>query len=440
MNNDLLATTSESEDNNATPPQSTVKVIKGAVLGTIVEYYDFSIYGYMATLLSIQFFVSDDPNAALLGTFSAFAVAFFLRIPGGIFFGHIGDKYGRKTALTWTLLLMAASTMLIGLLPTYATLGLWATALLILCRCIQGFSAGGELGGANIFVSEHAPLRWRGLQTSIVMSGAYIGSMVASFAALAISRFFSEDQVTEWAWRLPFLLSALIGVVGLYIRNNLHDSPEFQALKEESETKKLPIKSLIQSSWKNLILMVMLYGISAGGYYIASVYVATHLQKYAGYSPTVAFVSTSIALTMGVITLPIAGYAADRFGRRPVLITGSLAGAILVVPMFMLMQSGSVVLAVLAQSVCFICVSIFNGALFVTFSELLGTAVRYSGVALVTNIANSAMGGTAPLIATFLVNSTNNPISPSWYYLATALLSLVAAVLIKETRGTQLSS
>ena len=176
-----------------------LKVIRAAVLGTVVEYYDFGIYGYMATFVAALFFVDDDPAAALLGTFAAFAVAFFMRVPGGIFFGHIGDKYGRKKALSWTILLMVLATALIGVLPNYFTLGVWATALLVLCRCLQGFAAGGELGGANAFVAESAPAKWRATQTSLVNSGTYLGSLFASLVALAAA----IGLGAAWALRGP---------------------------------------------------------------------------------------------------------------------------------------------------------------------------------------------------------------------------------------------
>lgn len=225
------------------PKQSPLTVIRAAVVGTVVEYYDFGIYGYMATTIAALFFVSDDPTAALLGTFAAFAVAFFLRVPGGIFFGHIGDKYGRKNALSWTILLMVVATAGIGLLPTYVTLGVWATSVLVLCRCLQGFAAGGELGGANAFVSESAPTRWRATQTSMVNTGTYIGSLLASLCALALNSVFTDEQILSWAWRIPFLLSLVIGGVGIWIRNRLDDTPEFKELENKERPRSSPSRS-----------------------------------------------------------------------------------------------------------------------------------------------------------------------------------------------------
>ena len=180
----IPSATTSSRTEAARSPQSAVTVIRAAVLGTVVEYYDFAIYGYMATMIATHFFVESDPTTALLNTFAAFAVAFFLRVPGGIFFGHIGDKYGRKRSLTYTILLMALATAGIGILPTYATLGVWATAILVLCRCLQGFAAGGELSGANAYVAENAPAERRAFQTSFVNTGTYLGSLLAALVAL----------------------------------------------------------------------------------------------------------------------------------------------------------------------------------------------------------------------------------------------------------------
>lgn len=424
---------------SAKPPQSTVKVIRAAILGTVVEYYDFGIYGYMATMISTHFFVKSDSNAALLGTFAAFAVAFIMRIPGGIFFGHMGDKFGRKKALTWTILLMAGSTALMGLLPTYATLGVWATVILVLARCLQGFSAGGELGGANAFVSENAPTRWRAFQTSMVNSGTYFGSLLASLMALGLNTAFSPETIADWAWRVPFLLSLIIGLIGLWIRTHLDDTPQFKELKAEGEVEAVPFLALIKESWREVLVIVGLGAVITGGYYIASVYGATYLQKTGGHSAQMAFTSTCIALIVGVICLPSAGYLADRIGRKPVFLIGSIGAVVLGFPMFSLMRGENPVLATLGQVVLFALVSIVNGASFAAYAEMLRAKVRYSGIALSNNISNACLGGTAPFIATWLIGATGNPMAPAAYFVLTALISLIAIFFYSETRGKELA-
>ena len=420
------------------PKQSTRKVITAAVVGTMVEYYDFSIYGFLATTMAALFFVAENDTAALLGTFAAFAVAFFLRVPGGIFFGHIGDRYGRKNALSWTIILMALATAAMGVIPTYVTLGVWATAVLVLARCLQGFAAGGELGGANAFVSESAPARSRGLQTSMVNSGTYLGSLIACLVALALTSAFTEEQILAWAWRIPFLLSVVIGAIGVWIRSQMEDTPQFKELEDKGETKKVPVVELLRTSRGPLFRIVLLGSLITGGYYIAAIYAATYLQTAGGHSSTLAFLSTSLALVLGTITLPVAGHLSDRFGRKPVLFAGSGLAAVLSIPMFMMMAGGTAWQAVVGQSVLYITMSVVNGASNVTYVEMLKASVRYSGLAMGNNISNMALGGTAPFIATWLISVTGNDLAPAGYFIFCALLTFSAVFFIKETKGIEL--
>ncbi|MBJ6135230.1 MFS transporter [Ochrobactrum sp. Q0168] len=419
--------------------RSNARTIRGAIVGTVVEYYDFGIYGFMAAYIASLFFVQGDDNAAMLGTFATFAVAFFLRIPGGIIFGHIGDRYGRKKALTWTIILMAAATTLMGLLPTYETLGLWATLILVLARCLQGFAAGGELAGANAFVSETAPREWRATQTSMVNTGTYLGSLVASMVALTISSLVPTEVVHAWVWRLPFILSIFIGGIGIWIRNHLHETPQFEKIRNKGDTKKIPVIELLKHSWKDIVKIVLLGAQITGGYYISSVYVASYLQTVGHHSPAVAFFSTSIALIVGVIILPLAGYFADRFGRKTVLFTGSILGIVLGYPMFALM-SGPAWQACLGQTVLFGTVSIVNGASYVTYVEMLKSSVRYSGLALGNNMTNMILGGTSPFIATWLIQATGSPMAPAAYFVVCALITFLATLSIRETKGIDLGS
>ncbi|MFF4827207.1 MFS transporter [Streptomyces sp. NPDC001312] len=421
-------------------PTSTLKVIRAAILGTVVEYYDFGIYGYMATLLATHFFVESNPNTALLSTFAAFAVAFFLRAPGGILFGHVGDKYGRKKALTWTILLMAIATTGIGLIPSYATLGLWATCLLVLCRCLQGFAAGGELSGANAFVSEHAPAHRRAFHTSFVNTGTYLGSLVASLVALVLTSSVSEDTLHDWAWRIPFLLSLVIGVIGLYIRSQLPETEQFEAVQESEtvEVAKYPIADVFAHAWRQIVLIIFLGALIVGGYYIAGVYAASYLQTEGGRSADFAFASTCIAMVAAVISLPIAGYAGDRIGRRPVFFLGSGITAVIALPAFMLMRDGGPVAAVLAQCSLTFFIGLVNGVSFAAYAEIFRARYRYSGIAMSNNVTNMALGGTAPFIATLLINTTDNNLAPAGYLIVTALMTFGATFFLKETRGTEL--
>lgn len=418
--------------------QSLRRVVVAGVVGTVVEYYDFAVYGYMATALATLFFNSSDPTAALLGTLAAFAVSFALRIPGGILFGHIGDKYGRKVSLFWTILLMCVATAGIGLLPTYFVIGIWATVLLVTMRFLQGIAAGGELGGATAFVAESAPAARRATLTSLVNAGISVGSLAAALSALAVNSVFSQEQVTDFAWRIPFLLSLPLAVIGLWIRARLDDTPQFEQLQQADEVENAPVVELLRNHKGALIRMAALSGLMAGGHYIAYTYAPIHLQRSGELTASFAFLSTSVALVVCACVIPLAGAWSDRIGRRPLFLVAGGLGVIAALPAFMLMGSGSEPLALAGQILLGLPVSLSIGPAFASFAETLPAKVRSSGMSMGLNIAMLVAGGTAPFIATWLVASTGEILSPAGLYGVCALCVFLGGIAVKETAGNSL--
>lgn len=420
--------------------KQSLKVTVAGAAGTIIEYYDFAIYGYMATMIAVHFFVLGDPTASLLGTFATFAVAFFLRIPGGILFGHIGDKYGRKRALSWTIGLMVTATVLIGLIPSYATLGLWATLLLVLARCLQGISAGGEIAGAVSFVAEHAPNDKRATRTSMVSVGATIGSLVASLIALMLTSMFPVESVETWAWRLPFILSLPLGILGWILRNRTEESPRFAEQSEETDAggAEMPVMTVLRNYPGTVVKIVGLCAMHSGAYWIATVYVATYLQTTAGFTSQVAYLSSTIALIIGIATTVMSGRLSDRIGRKATHFIGAGTAVVSGLPIFMMMQSGNTAAAIFGHCLLMVCVALIMGTGFTSYTEMLPTRIRYSGIALSTNTAQTLLGGPAPFIATALIAFTGNPLAPAGFFVFCALLTLAATFFMKETKGIEL--
>ena len=413
------------------------KPVLASIIGTVVEYYDFAVYGYMATVLSTLFFSQGDPSAALLNTLATFAVAFFLRTPGGILFGHIGDRYGRRSALALTILLMCLATLGIGLLPDYSTIGIWATVLLVLMRCLQGIAAGGELGGAVAFLAESAPARKRALTTSLIHLGSLTGALFAALLVLGLNQAFSAQTITDWAWRLPFLVSLPLALVGLWIRTRLAETEQFRT-SAKAESEKPPIFEVLAKNPRQLLQIFGLAALVTGGYYVAYVYGATYLETVTGLDRGTSFLSTVITILVSCAVLPLSGMLADRFGRKPAMLLGSILGLALALPAFFLMSSPWLWLAVLGNVLLGVPVDLCLGTVFAVFAELLGTRVRYTGIALGFNLSQMLLGGTAPYLSTWLINSTGQALAPAWFYLACALISLCTALTLRETKGIRL--
>ena len=415
------------------------KVLGGSVVGTIVEYYDFGVYGYMATVLAALFFSTGDPGTALLSTLATFAVAFFLRIPGGLLFGHIGDKYGRKKALSWTILLMCIATLGIGLMPTYVTLGIWATILLVLARCLQGLAAGGELGGATAFVAESAPKERRAGLTSLVNVGVNIGSLIAALTVLLMNTIFTSEQILSWAWRLPFLVSLPLAFIGIWIRSQLEDTPQFKELKDDGEVAEVPVKELFRNFKGSIFRIAGLSALYTGGYYVAYVYGPIYMQTVGHQTAQLAFTSTCIVLVLGAILNPVSGRLSDRYGRRPLFIAAGITGVLFAIPAFAMMASSTnLAVVVAAQILLAIPVSLSIGPAFSAFAEMLTAQVRYSGIALGMNLAQLVLGGTAPFICAWLIQTTGINLAPAGFFALCGAVVLAGTIGLKETARTEL--
>jgi MHS family proline/betaine transporter-like MFS transporter len=415
------------------------KVVLAGAVGSIVEYFDFGVYGYVATIIAAKFFISGDETAALLLTLATFGLAFVLRPLGGIIFGHFGDKHGRKNALAATVLLMAVASGLIGVLPTYAAIGVGATALLVLARCMQGIAAGGELGGAASFVAEYAPNSKRGLMCAFVQTGALAGSLLAALVVTLLFTVLGDDVMNDWGWRIPFLIAVPLGVVGLLIRAKLAETPAFEAVEGETTKESAPILELLRDHLAATLRCVGLSILLFSAYYVVYVYVNIHLQTFVGMESRTAFWSTTLCLAVAVACMPLFGALSDRIGRRPVFIGASIAAIVLPLPGFMLLEAGTAG-AVGAHVVLGLIDSALMGVALSAYAEMFPTRVRYTGIALGFNVGAALAGGTAPYICTWLVSNTGSSLAPAWFLIGTAVITLLTALKMPETKGANLKA
>jgi MHS family proline/betaine transporter-like MFS transporter len=427
------------EHDAPTPTRISPRIVVAGAVGSIVEYFDFGVYGYVAVLLASQFFSPGDATSALLNTLAAFAIAFVMRPIGGLIFSHFGDRLGRKNALAATVLLMSAASGLIGILPTYAAIGVAASVLLVIARCMQGIAAGGELGGAIAFVAEHSPASRRGLFCSTTQTGALAGVLLASILVATLNQLLSKEAMASWGWRVPFIAAIPIGMFGLWIRSRLTEAKAFKAIAESHEIESAPVVELFHSHRKPLLQSIGLSMLLFAMYYVAYVYVNIHLQRIVHMSSQWVFWGTTLTLAVSVLCMPMFGLLSDLVGRKPVFFGSSVVAAIIAVPCFVLMNHGGVT-ALAMQGVLGLVESALMGVAFSTMAEMFPTRVRYTGVALGFNIGAVVAGGSAPYVCTWLVATTGSSIAPAWFLVATAIITLLTTFTLKETAGTALKS
>jgi MHS family proline/betaine transporter-like MFS transporter len=424
----------------ARPPGLNKTVAAGAI-GNVLEWYDFGLFGFFAPVISRLFFPSHDELASLVGTYGVFATGFLMRPLGGVAFGYIGDRMGRKRALELSVLLMAVPTTLIAVLPTYAQAGVGASLLLTLFRLLQGLSVGGEYIGSMSFLSEHAPPNRRAFLGSFSSSSVILGSLLGSGVAALLDGLLNEGQFEAWGWRVPFLGGIVIGLVGFWLRHGVEESPSFLEARNSGRLVENPIKAAMDNDLRSIAVTLGLTGISAVGFYLPFVWLPTWLARInrPPLAESKALTASTIALVALLVLTPLTALFADRVGKRPMFLASAVSYAVLTYPLFLLLKSGTFSAAVVAGLIFAGCNSLYSGCMAATMVELFPTRTRYSGVAIGYNAGQALLGGTAPLIATGLIELSGNDLLPAVYLVLCAIMAGVASLFIKEQRRQALT-
>ncbi|MCX4084597.1 metabolite/H+ symporter [Rickettsia hoogstraalii] len=413
------------------------KVIIPGMIGNAAEWFDYALYAQFAYIIGQHFFPDSEMRDTL--TFAVFAAGFIVRPLGGIIFGNIGDRFGRRTALVIGIITMTVPTAGIGLLPGYNTIGIAAPIILTIIRLIQGFSLGGEFSGCISYIVEHASLEKRGLAGSASFVSMCGGMLLGLLTAAGFSYFMPADMLFEWGWRIPFIVGLFIGSIGLYIRKNLAESPIYKKAKESGRLTRFPLRETLTKYPKELIIALGLYITVTAPFYTSTVFIGNFMQTL-GYTSTQSTIVSSIILIVMMIVFPISAYVSDKVGRRPVLIWGIILLILSVYPIFVALGSMNFTLAIIFQVIFAGIIAIYMGPIPTVLVEIFPTSVRFTGVALSYNLAAAIFGGTAPMLAMILTKVTGDNYAIAYYLIALALLSSIILKFYKETYKKNLVS
>lgn len=416
------------QESTTTVLRKNKKVLIASLTGSAIEWFDYFLYGTAAALVFNKiFFPMVDPVIGLILSYLSFSLTFFIRPIGGVLFAHIGDRIGRKKTLVLTLSLMGGATVMIGLLPTYDMIGMWAPALLILMRVIQGMGIGGEWGGALLLAYEYAPEKRKGFFGSIPQAGVTIGMLMATFI-VSLMTLFSEEDFLSWGWRIPFLLSSVLVLLGLWIRKDIDETPEFKKVKTAGQVAKAPLRDTLKHHWREVLIAAGLKVVETAPFYIFSTFVVSYATTTLTYQKSQALEAVTLGALVATVMIPLMGLLSDKIGRQRMYAVSVFVLGLFIVPWFMLLNTGTtwgIVLAtVIAFGVLWAPVTAVLGTL---CSEIFSANMRYTGITLGYQLGAALAGGTAPLIATGLLAKYDGDWVPvAWYLAVTVAISLIA--------------
>lgn len=428
-------------DATVTDPALVRRAVKAAALGNAMEWFDFGVYSYIAVTLGKVFFPSgSSPTAQLLSTFGAFAAAFLVRPLGGTVFGPLGDRVGRQKVLALTMIMMAAGTFAIGLIPSYATIGVGAPVLLLAARLVQGFSTGGEYAGASTFIAEYAPDKRRGFFGSWLEFGTLAGYIGGAGLVTLLTALLSSDDLMAWGWRIPFLIAGPMGIIGLYLRMRLEETPAFAAEVEKAEAARprVPLREMISGQWKALLLcmgLVLVFNVTD---YMLLSYMPSYLTSELKYDETHGLLVVLGVMALMMVVQPFAGALTDRIGRRPLIAAGCAGFLFLSVPAVLLIRQGGLLAVALGMGALGLLLVCFTAAMPAALPALFPTRVRYGSLSIGFNVSVSLFGGTTPLVVTALIGATGNMMMPAYYMMAAAVIGGAAVWFMAESAGRPL--
>lgn len=440
-------------DVNVVDQPTLKRAVGGTIVGNTMEWYDVGVFGYLITTMGPVFLPEADKSVQTLFLLGTFAATFLARPLGGVFFGWLGDRVGRQKVLSATLMLMAASTLAVGLLPGYAQIGIWAAVLLVITKLIQGFSTGGEYAGATTFVSEHAPDKRRGFFASLLDMGSYLGFAIGATVVSVLQLTLGQAAMEEWGWRLPFLIAGPLGLIAIYFRMKVEESPAFQASLDSQKLATTVAASdgsasvtvttgpvgIMKAHWRGIVLaMILVAAANTVGYALTS-YMPTYLTEAKGYDELHGTLLTIPILVAMSLCIPLAGRLSDRIGRRPVLWIGAGSTVVFAIPAFLLIGVGDIWLTLLGLAMIAFPVTFYVGNLASALPALFPTSSRYGAMGIAYNFSVAIFGGTTPFIIAALIAGTGNDLAPAYYLVGTSIIGGIAIFFLKETANRPLN-